>query len=394
MLTYKEAQQLITQQAHSFGKEKISLEQCTGRVLAETISADRDYPPFNRATMDGYAIKHADFAKGIRTYSILETIFAGQSSTQKNTGGSCYKIMTGAPVPADVDVVIRREDTREENGKVELLIDGCQPFQNISRQGEDFTKGSPVIDRPVICNAAVISLLAAVGKDAVTVERLPKVAILTTGNEIVPVNSAVEPVQIRNSNAWLLKSLLAKQLITPIAVEHIADDKELLRAAFKKVLDADIIITCGGVSAGDADYIPLIAEELGIKILFHKLSIKPGKPVLCGVTPPGGMLFGLPGNPFSSLVTFTLFIQHYLDACNQLTNTGPVQTQLHGVRTKKGTLDEFFPVKLIKSVNAIEPVTFNGSGDIQAALYADGIGFHPAEKDKIETGDSIQWLQL
>jgi molybdopterin molybdotransferase len=302
--------------------------------------------------------------------------------------------MTGAPVPADVDVVIRREDIREEKDKVTLLVDSCKPFQNISRQGEDFIKGASIIDQRVICNAAVISLLAAVGKDTVTVERLPKVAIITTGNEIVPVNSEVQPVQIRNSNAWLLRSLLAKQLITPVSVEHIADDKHLLRAAFKKVLDADIIITCGGVSAGDADYVPLVAEESGIKILFHKLSIKPGKPVLCGVTSNGGMLFGLPGNPFSSLVTFMLFIQHYLDACNQLRHTGPIQTQLHGIRTKKSTLDEFFPVKLVKSANAVEPLTFNGSGDIQAAVYADGIGFHPAEKNKIETGDHILWLPL
>jgi molybdopterin molybdotransferase len=394
MLNYKEAQQLITAQARSFGKEKISLDQSFGRILSETIYADRDYPPFNRSTMDGYAIAFSDFQKGIRQFEIAETIYAGQSSTRDISSAQCFKIMTGAPVPEKTDMVIRREDTQESEHTVTILTGDYRQFQNIAIRGEDFKQGVQVISAHTICTPPIISVLAATGHHTVTVERLPNIAVLTTGNEVVPVTDVVSPIQIRNSNAWLLKALLEKQHIQPALMQHVTDDKDNLRKAFAQAMEADIIISCGGVSAGDADYVPGIAEEMAIKILFHKLAIKPGKPILCGVTPSGGMLFGLPGNPFSCLVTFTLFIQRYLDACNGLTIRQPHSIPLQGERMKKSTLDEFFPVQTIRESNTIAPLTFNGSGDIQAALHADGLGIHPAAFYRLNNGDHVEFISL
>ena len=395
MISYTEAQNIISAHTRSFGKEELPLEQVLDRVLGEKIYADRDYPPFNRATMDGYAISSDDYKNGIHRFEIAETVFAGQLPSKKITAGQCYKIMTGAAVPPGTDCVIRREDTSESGGYMEVLAENCNPLQNIACKGEDFKAKETIISEPVTCTPPVISLLAATGKTTVVVEKLPGIAIITTGNEVVPVQHPVSPVQIRNSNSWLIKALLAKMRIEPVSVQHMEDDKQLIAEAFKKALEsADIIITCGGVSAGDADFIPAVAEEAGIKKLFHKVAIKPGKPVWCGVTPAGGLMFGLPGNPFSCLVTFTLFIRHYLFGCFGLGAAKQLSFQLDKERIKKSNLDEFFPVQVQKGTSFVTPLVFNGSGDIQAALFADGIAVHPSTVMQLEKGSMVPCLQL
>ena len=308
---YREAQKILVGEAASFGQEVVPLELGFGRVLCERIVADRDYPPFNRAAMDGFAFRYKDFEKGQREFIINETIFAGQVPATTLAEGQCYKIMTGAATPEDANVIVRREDTNEGQAKVSMLIDTIKPGQNIAKRGEDLGHGAVIIDGPVVATPAVISLLAAVGKDSVKVQRLPRVAVITTGSEVIPVDQPVSEVQIRNSNAWLLKALLHKQGIIPFSVKHMPDDRAQLQKAFSEVLDADIIISCGGVSAGDADFVPDAVEALGVKKLFHKLMIRPGKPIWCGKLPGKGMLFALPGNPLSCLVTFTLFVRPY-----------------------------------------------------------------------------------
>jgi molybdopterin molybdotransferase len=391
-MLYSEAQKILIEQAGSFGKEPVSLEQAFGRVLCEKIVADRDYPPFNRAAMDGFALRYEDFLNGMRKFTVNETIFAGQTPTTKLSSGQCYKIMTGASTPLDATVIVRREDTEEGNGQVTVLIGSLKPMQNIAQRGEDLKKDVMIIDQPVLATPAVISLLAAIGKQKVTVEKLPRVAVITTGNEVMPVDHAVSDVQIRNSNAWLLKSLLAKQNIQPFAIEHVPDDQALLQDAFKKVLDADIIISCGGVSAGDADFVPDAAEALGVKKLFHKVMIRPGKPIWCGKLPGKGMLFGLPGNPLSSMVTFTLFVRPYLQAAYGLPQPHTLSMPLQEERAKKNQLDEFFPVKLVEG--GVKTVPFNGSGDIRAALFADGLARHPLDKPVIQKGEPVAFISF
>jgi molybdopterin molybdotransferase len=394
MVTYKEAQQILFDQARSFGKEKLPLEQAAGRILSEHIHADRDYPPFNRAAMDGYAFQLHQFRKGTREFIIADTIYAGHTPTHSLSEGSCYKIMTGAAVPADADVIVRREDTAESAGSVKILTDAFEPFQNIARQGEDLKKGTAVITEPIICTPSVISLLAVTGKEVITAERKPQIAIITTGNEVKPVGSDISPVQIRNSNLWLLKALLSGHQVIPFSAVHVQDDKALLKEAFEKVLHADIIISCGSVSAGDTDFIPSVLADLGVETLFHKVAIRPGKPVMCGKKKDGPIVFALPGNPFSCLVTFTIFIQHYLLACYGLQPVTPMRLPMQGTRKKKTNLDEFFPVQVVKESAMLKLLTFNGSGDIQAALFAEGIGIHPAATPVIENGHAVDYLQL
>lgn len=391
MLTYKQAQQLITALSRSFGTEGIALDDTDGRVLAEEIYADRDYPPFNRATMDGYAINTNDWESGIREYKVQQIIYAGQSGQSELQSGNCYKIMTGAPVPPSANAVIRREDAEQVNDMITFSLKTINLYQNIARQGEDLTAGESIIKAQTICTPAVISLLATLGKHTVKVERLPKTALFTTGDEVVDASAEIKPHQIRNSNQYLLKSLLKKWLIKP-QFGHIIDDKEQLKAALNEVLNFDIIITCGGVSAGDADYLPEVLEGLGVKKLFHKVSIKPGKPIWCGQLPNGGVVFALPGNPISCMVTFKLFIEAYLSACFGLGMPKLLQLPFKGSRKRVSGFDEFFPATISGEPAMLHAIHTNTSGDIRLGLGADALAFHPIEVDALNGGYLVNCL--
>ena len=391
MLNYKEAQQIITAQAKSFGTEMVNLNEAFERILSEKIYADRDYPPFNRATMDGYAINFKDWEQGIKNYTVKEVVFAGQHYQQEVSSGECYKIMTGASVPPNVDVVIRREDALEENGQVYFQIETVKPFQNIARKGEDIQADACIIDQNTNCTPPVIALLASVGKAEINVEKLPNVALFTTGDELVEITEPVSNIQIRNSNQYLLKSLLKEWQIKPTICKHILDDKAALKQEIGAALNSDIVILCGGVSAGDADFVPEILENLGVKKLFHKVKIKPGKPIWCGQLPSGGLVFALPGNPFSCHVTFKLFIEHYLKTCFGLPETDWPMLLLSAEKPKKTPFDEFFPAIVNQQVT---PILFNTSGDVKAALKANAIAFHPAETQDLKAGDPIAFLRM
>lgn len=394
MITYLDAQFQINSFAHSFGTETVDLDDAFGRILAMPIIADRDYPPFNRCTMDGYAIRLEDFELGIREFEIIEIIYAGQESKLDLSQAQCYKIMTGSAVPLSANAVIPREDTNEKNQQVLLNISNCNIFQNIAQQGQDIKAGSNILNPPHICSATVISLLASLGQQGVRVEKLPNVALFTTGNEVMPVNFQVSKVQIRNSNRHLLKALLLQQGIKPILCDHIPDDKEQLVQAFKKALTCDIIVISGGVSAGDTDFVPEVLESLGVKKLFHKVAIKPGKPIWCGQMPNKGMVFALPGNPFSCMVTFKLFIESFLQASFGMSLPATLQLPFNDTRSKKSNLDEFFPVRINEDQTMLESVAINGSGDIRLGLHANALAHHPAKIPDLTYGMAVNYYKL
>jgi molybdopterin molybdotransferase len=389
MIDYRQAQQLILAQARSYGHEELPLGEAFGRVLAESVFADRDYPPFPRATMDGYALRSADLEKEIFTYTVAETIYAGDAAARDIGEGECYKIMTGAAVPAAADVIVRREDVKEEAGKAFLFDTQAQPFQNIARQGEDLRAGDVVIGKGCRCEPAVMGLLATLGRDRVKVEKLPRITILTTGNEVVQVGEAVSPVQIRNSNRWLLEAALRKEGVDVGRCFHVPDDPALLRRQIGEALEGDIVILCGGVSAGDADYVPEVLGQLGVEKLFHKMAIRPGKPTWCGVGKGGTMVFALPGNPFSCLVNTILLIKPFLQACWGLPVSTPLGLPIGEARKKKTPLDEFFPVHLSGAPARLLPVSLNGSGDIRLGRQANGLALHPAESGDLSAGDEV-----
>ncbi|OCX53322.1 hypothetical protein BEL04_03185 [Mucilaginibacter sp. PPCGB 2223] len=389
MLKFTEAQQLIRNLSRSFGEEEIALADVEGRILAEDIYADRDYPPFNRAAMDGYAVNIADWEAGIREFQVQQVIYAGELGQEDLKPGTCYKIMTGAPVPSSANAVIRREDAEQTGDVVNFDLKNIKLYQSISRQGEDMQNGELILPKGTKCSFAAISILAALGKSCVKVHSLPKVALFTTGNELVEVGMLVSDTQIRNSNQYLLKSLLKKWLIRPTICKHVIDDKMQLKTALAEALSCDIIVTCGGVSAGDADYLPEVLENLSVKKLFHKVAIKPGKPIWCGQMPNGGMVFALPGNPVSCMVTFKLFIETYLVACLGAGISKILTLPFKGTRTHTANLDEFFPVTISGKPASVQAITINSSGDIRLGLHADALAHHPVEVAELNNGSVV-----
>lgn len=392
MLTYTEAQQLIAQYACTFGEEEIDLVDADDRMLTEDIAADRDYPPFNRATMDGYAVNAHDWEEGLRNYKVQQVIFAGQSAHAELLPGACYKIMTGAPVPLSANAVIRCEDAVLHADSVSFNVDIVKQGQNIAYRGEDILQGTIAIDKGAVCTPPVISLLATLGLSRVKVKRLPKVALFTTGDEVVEPGMPVADTQIRNSNQYLLKSLLKKWMLKPHTYQHIIDDKQLLTQYLTQALNCDIVITCGGVSAGDADHLPDVLSSLGVRRLFHKVAIRPGKPIWCGQMPNGGLVFALPGNPFSCFVTFKLFVETYLKACLGIIEQPLPQLPVLNDKPKKVSLDEFFPASV--SASGLVPVLFNGSGDIKSALFANALALHPMDESALTKGHLVSFMPL
>jgi molybdopterin molybdotransferase len=397
MITFQEAQEIVLAQARSFGTEEVILEEAFGRVLAQPIRADRDYPPFPRATMDGYALRYEDVERGIRRFRIAEVLFAGSRAVGRIGSGECYKIMTGAAVPEDADLVIRREDVEEGKEMMEVGVrepEPWRPYLNIARQGEDLRAGELVIDRPCRCEPAVMGLLATVGQSTVRVARLPRVALVTTGNEVVESGKPVGPVQIRNSNRWMLEGALRKEGVKPQGGGHATDDVWALKGALETFLSFDIMIMTGGVSAGDADHVPRVLEELGVRPLFHKIAMRPGKPTWCGVSPGGGIVFALPGNPFSCLVNFALLIAPYIHVCLGLEWAAPMALPLRAGRRKRTPLDEFFPVRMEGSPARLSQMPLNGSGDIRLGMQANALALHPAASGDLGVGAEVAFYSF
>jgi molybdopterin molybdotransferase len=404
MISFQEAQELVLRQARSFGLEEVELGAAFGRVLSETVKADRDYPPFARATMDGYALRQEDLVSGVCRFRVTETVFAGTISLHRIGQGECYKIMTGAAVPEDADLVIRREDV-EEGGEVMELRHGAievgpgergswKRGLHIARRGEDLRAGEVVFDKACRCGPATMGLLATLGRATVNVACLPRVGLVTTGNEVVEPGTFVNPVQIRNSNRYMLLGGFRGEGIQSVETRHASDHPGELEVCLRDLLTSDILVVTGGVSAGDADHVPRVLGELGVRRLFHKIAMKPGKPTWCGVLPGGGLVFALPGNPFSCLVNFVLLIAPYLRACMGLERELPMSLPLREGRAKRTPLDEFFPVRVWGRPAMLHPLRLNSSGDVRLGMMANALALHPAGDADLEAGHEVLYYSL
>lgn len=394
LISVAEAQALILKEAHSFGTEKIALEESVGRILAQDAVADRDYPPFNRSAMDGFAIAAEDFAVE-KSFPVQGTVFAGDSVSPKAKwkSGAAVKIMTGAAVPRPFNAVIRREDAIEEGGLVRFTAGSAKAWHNVSRQGEDLQRKEKIPVQGRAIDNATISLLASLGIAKPLVARLPRVAIISTGNEIIHPAKKPLPTQIRNSNVFALTAQLADFGIGKVTTTHVPDDAKKLGAAIDRYAVCDILLLTGGVSAGDSDHVPEVLAKLKFRKVFHKVQMKPGKPLWFGRRSKTAV-FAIPGNPFSAQVIFRIFIEPYLRKCLGMGTGLSVALPLADGRRKKDALENFFPVKVETTVNSISTLAqlpFNGSGDIRAALFSDGIARHPATVAELAGGSVVDF---
>jgi len=392
MISLAEALGHITASRAEWGMETVPLERSLGRVLAEDVVADRDYPPFNRATMDGFAVRADDLLRSPgEAYRVIGTLFAGDDTLFTLKAGDAVKIMTGAPVPESADAVIKKEEADESGNVVRFHAAEFTRHQNIARKGEDGRKDQPILANGVRIGAGHLAVLAAVGKSAVRVVRIPRVAVLSTGNELQPVTGTVAPHQIRDSNGWAIAGFLRRHAIEPMPTVIVRDTLDDLTRAIASAIDCDMLIMSGGVSAGDADLVPQAMTACGIRNVFHRVQIKPGKPLWFGTGPNGIAAFALPGNPFSVQTACRIFIEPYIRACMQLPPGQPLRLPLHEARKKKTAFDEFFPAAIVvNETTHVAPLLYTTSGDITATVGSDGIALHPAGSGDLKMDETVE----
>ncbi|TGL97838.1 molybdopterin molybdenumtransferase MoeA [Leptospira barantonii] len=395
MISVEEALSKILSDVCKVKTEILPLKESLGRILARDISADRDYPPFNRSTMDGYAIRSQDYDSS-RIYTCKKEIFAGMES-ELDPEEEIVKIMTGAVVPEGLDAVIKIEESEEvskEGDSVRVRFNSNKVFHflNISVRGEDLKKGESVLKAGTKIGMSELSLLASLGMNRVSVSSLPKVTIISTGNEVVPVDARPHPYQIRDSNSYSLIALLRKYEIQPDAVLLVPDDESKISEALQQGLQSDILLLSGGVSMGSMDLVPPLLKRLGVEEVFHKVHLKPGKPIWFGKKGQTAV-FGLPGNPFSVQVCARIFLDPYIRSFLGTEISKPQRYTFFGTRKKKNSLPEYFPVFLeTKEQTGIAAKSFNGSGDVRAGLLSDGIALHPADQNEIPEGQVLDFF--
>ena len=311
MISLEEALSQILNAIHPLGLEKVNLLDTLGRVIGEDILASRPIPPKNNSAMDGYALCWEDTRGASREIpvilEVIEDLPAGSIPSKTVGKGQAVRIMTGAPVPEGADAVMRMEDTEKDGQQVRIFVEAAKG-QDIRNAGEDVRKGEKVISRGDILRPAEIGMLAALGRSFISVYQRPLVAILATGDELVDVDENPSPWQIISSNSYALAAQILDCGATPLQIGIAKDTREDLTAKFKTALRADLIISSGGVSVGDYDLVKDIMKEVGNRMQFWQVAMRPGKPLAFGAMN-NIPLFGLPGNPVSSMVSFEQFVR-------------------------------------------------------------------------------------
>jgi molybdopterin molybdotransferase len=410
VLTFEEARHAVEDHASQLvpgPTETVDLLHAAGRVLAEPITADRDIPPFPRSTRDGYAVRAADLATLPAHLTVIGEIKAGpQQLPPPLNRGQAFSIMTGAPAPPGADAVVMVEYTSQQGDSVEITK-GVAPGENIVAQGAEAKRGRLLLDRGTRLHEADIALAASVGRSRLPVFVRPRVAVLTTGDEIVELDSEPGPTQIRNSNSYSLAVQIQAAGGEPVLLPIAPDEPRRLRQVMEEGLRSDLLIMTGGVSMGRYDLVEQVLAEMQAEFFFTGAKIQPGRPVVfgrtCGANAPARegasvsvkhrYFFGLPGNPVSTMVTFELFARPLLEA---LAGMPPHPlTFLHAqlkseIRVKAG-LTRFLPAILSGEYqqSQVELVPWQGSGDIAARTRANCYIVIPPDRDHILSGDWV-----
>ncbi|MGC1516216.1 MAG: molybdopterin molybdotransferase MoeA [Maribacter sp.] len=373
MITFQEAYQKVMHHPLNLGMQEVPLLKSVHRILAEDIHADRDFPPFDRATKDGIAIQFSDVVGTKHQFVIEGDAAAGMPQQRLQDAKNCLEVMTGAVVPEHTDTVIMYEHIHIENGKA-TLNEKVTKGQNIHVQGSDEKKGAKILGKGVRITPAEIGVMASVGKHTVRVLGLPKVCAIATGNELVDVDTLPEPHQIRKSNGITLEAALSTLAIEATSL-HVMDDKASIKKELEKaLLNNDVLLLSGGVSKGKFDYLPEVMEILGVKRIFHRVAQRPGKPFWFGVHEASKtVIFSFPGNPVSTFANYHLYFLPWLH-----TSWGIPVTQRCAKLSVDFQIDSpltrFMQVKTTWKEGTLwaTPVTENGSGDLTSLAQADG----------------------
>lgn len=394
MVSVSEAGSIIQQHLFRPEKERIRIETTEGRILAETIKADRDLPPFDRVAMDGIAIQHKSFDGGWRAFKIEGMQLAGQPRSTLKDNENCIEVMTGAMLPIGCDTVIRYEDIVIGNKIAKLKIESLEKGSSIHLRAHDAKRGDALLAPGTRISASEVALLATVGRAEVEVLAFPKTAIVATGNELVDIRDTPQPHQIRRSNSYTLQAAL-HSMGCQADLFHIPDDRNILEKELSKIFNGyRFVILTGGVSKGKFDFVPAALESLGVEKLFHEVSQKPGKPFWFGITKKQA-IFALPGNPVSTFMCFYRYIKPWL-----LKSMGVEVRPSYAILTEDFSfsppLTYFLQVKIQneKGKWMARPHAGGGSGDFANLKDVDGFLELPLEKNEFKAGDAFPFVSF
>ncbi|MBI4517387.1 MAG: molybdopterin molybdotransferase MoeA [Deltaproteobacteria bacterium] len=392
MISVREALTTVLLELPRLGSEQVPLPAAYRRVLAAAVRASRDVPPFRNSAMDGFAIRAADAAQASAaapvTLRVLEVIGAGSLPTHPVEAGTATKIMTGSPLPAGSDAVVRVEDTHEGNGTVTVQVP-VTLGANVREPGEDMRAGETVLNAGRPLRPADVGLLASLGLAVVRVTRRPRVAILTTGNELVEPGEALGPGQIVNSNAYTLAAAVAEAGAEAVMLGIVRDQPEQIEAAFADAFKADVVLSTGGVSVGSFDFVRRTLRQLGYEERFWKVAQKPGKPLTFGLRQ-GTPAFGLPGNPVSSLVCFYLYVVPALRAMMGMEriHLPSIEAEVTEEVTTAAGLTEFVRCVVEQGDGGyrVRPAGSQSSGVLRSMAAGEGLLVAPPEQAVVARG--------
>lgn len=388
MISVQQAEEIIFSQIKNFGTEEISYENALGRVLAENITADRDLPPFDRPTVDGIAISFKAYEKGTRAFTIKAVQAAGETPIPVDNENECLEIMTGAALHSSMDTVIRYEDISIDHTIAKINID-IKKGQNIHVKGRDKKANEILVKAGEIITPAILGIAVSVGKTIVSVKKLPKVVIISTGDEMVPPETTPTFFQLRRSNGITIQSVLEKYKIKADLL-HWNDDFEFIKKELSQCIEVyDILIMSGGVSMGKFDYLPKACEELGVEKLFHKIKQRPGKPFWFGKSQNKKLIFAFPGNPVSVFMCLHRYFIPWLERSLEISTTNQYAVLQNNLEVPF-PLQYFAQVKL--SINQsgqliAESINTNGSGDFSHLAETHAFMELPLEKTEFKKGE-------
>ena len=400
MLTFEQALSLVKEKVAGAGiapcPETLSLDQVRGRILAEDVSADRDYPPFDRATRDGYAVRSLDVKATPVELECVGEARAGKPYLGSVGERTCAQIMTGAPLPRGADAVVMIEHVRAQGSRVEVLR-AVGAGENVVRQGSEARSGNLILRRGRRLAAAEMGLLASVGRTEIKVSRRPTVAILPTGDEVVPADQQPEWFQIRNSNAVALAAQVESAGGIPRVLATAPDAIDDLRRRIKEGLESDLLLLSGGVSAGKYDFVEQVLGELGAEFYFQGVAIRPGKPLVFGRVGER-FFFGLPGNPVSTFVTFELFARPAIEMLAGGEFAPPVflRARLGKVLRQSTGLTTFMPARVVHehADPVVNLVGWQGSGDLVGVAAANCLLVVHPEQTELAAGDWVDVMRI
>lgn len=399
MIPVSQAVQIVLAQTKTLPVEAVSLGDARDRFLAEEIIADTDLPPFDRAQMDGYAVRAADVANVPSTLRIVGESAAGAGWHQEMKAGEAVRIMTGAPVPVGADAVQQVELTREDTGnKTVEILESVKQGRSIVRRADEIKAGETVLRAGEEINAAMIATLASFGYAKVKVGRRPRVAVMATGSELVDVDKKPGADQIRDSNNY---TIAAYANVAGATVERLPlagdNTEELKRQIASAAENADVLITSGGVSMGVYDFTKSALKDLGAEVFFERVALRPGKPTVFARLNKT-LIFGLPGNPVSVAVTFNLFARTALRAMQGAAESRLVEQTAVLARPLKGSIDResYLPAVLRtdeRGTLLVEPLKWGGSSDFVAFARATALVIVP-QGGRMETGTTVKVVLL